>query len=89
MVCGHCGTNINPGFKTCPNCNAVYRKRAGCIGNFFGLLGLLVLVSGALSLLAGLVVGKTQVLPLGLLLLAVGGGMTWVVIKLTPYKWRR
>lgn len=87
MVCGLCGTDINPGFRKCKNCGAVYRQRAGCIGGFFGFLGVLFLVSGALSLLAGLVAGKTQVLPLGLLLLAVGGGMTWVVIKLTPYKW--
>jgi uncharacterized protein (DUF983 family) len=30
-VCGHCGTAINPGFRTCPACGATYRKRTGAL----------------------------------------------------------
>lgn len=50
MLCGHCGTPINPGFTTCPACGAVYRRRLGFLATFPATLGAVAIVFGALVL---------------------------------------
>jgi hypothetical protein len=29
MICGHCGTEVRDGFRTCPSCGARYERRIG------------------------------------------------------------
>jgi hypothetical protein len=81
MQCGFCGTEVNPGFNTCPACKAVYQKKLGCVGTLFGLLG-------GLMVLAGLFIGAMNGWLLGLLVVAAGLVPGWLAGKfLAPYKW--
>ena len=40
MVCGFCGTEIKPGFSTCPQCGAMLSQSMGCLGQIFILLAM-------------------------------------------------
>jgi uncharacterized protein (DUF983 family) len=83
MQCGFDGTEIKPGYNQCPSCGAVYRKSAGCIGNLFGLLGMVIVGFVALPIMMFMHNGWL----LGLLVAAAGGGVVWVAHKLAPYRW--
>lgn len=90
MVCGHCGTDIKPGFKTCAACGAMYLKQSGCIGRLFELLGVLLLVAGVILMFPVLKGPKDQELALVDMSLIAGGAVILLVVKKTaPYKWFR
>jgi hypothetical protein len=50
MLCGHCGTAINPGFTTCPACGAVYRRRIGWLTDLSGFMGTVLFAAGLLPI---------------------------------------
>lgn len=89
MVCGHCGTSIKPGYKTCSACGAMYAKQSGCLGRLFGLLAVLLIISGVVMF------PFVKDDPGGGLLLVDGsflvGGVVIVIVvqKTAPYKWFR
>lgn len=37
MQCGHCGTEVNDGFTTCPSCGATYRMDHEAIKRGLGI----------------------------------------------------
>jgi hypothetical protein len=89
MQCGHCGTQINEGFLTCPSCGAVYQKRVGCVpgllqylGVMFVLFGLILLYFNDNELEHRVQVGISCI---------VGGAAAflfgWYLKKVTPYLW--
>jgi Na+/melibiose symporter-like transporter len=83
MVCGHCGTDVKPGFYTCPSCGAVYRKvgGAGCLGQAFLILAILIIVLGIVPLAVGISDNSHGYLVFGLVLWAVAFGIAWMVYK--------
>lgn len=84
MVCGHCGTEINPGFNTCPACGALYVRGLGCLGILFGLPGLALLFASAVFWTA---LNNNAV---ALLLFALGCGMLWMCVKVSlRFRWER
>ena len=90
MVCGHCGTDIKPGFKTCAACGAMYLQQLGCLGRLFTVVGFLFLVSGGMMMF--LVANGPKDKTLGLLamsLFAGGAVMLLIAHKTAPYKWFR
>jgi hypothetical protein len=86
MVCGFCGTEINPGFDTCSKCGAVYRKvgGAGCLIGIMGMLSALLFLVGAIFF------GTGHVL-FGLVTFAVGAWIIWMSSKIerkrATYHW--
>lgn len=38
MRCGHCGSEVNDGFTTCPSCGATYRMDHDAIKRGLGLI---------------------------------------------------
>ena len=85
MVCGQCGTKINPGFNTCPSCGTTYQKSAS------GLVSTLLFIASVGFLLLGLVFiaygvisnGAFAAVPLGIILMAAGAGIVWTVVRRT------
>lgn len=82
MQCGHCGTQINNGFTTCPACGAVYRKRPGMIAQVSRTTGVLFLVLGFTD--PTLDRGRSFLIT-GAVLFAFGCFAVWR----TPYLWWR
>jgi hypothetical protein len=76
MVCGFCGTDVKPGFYTCPQCGAVYRKVGGlgCLGGIFIYVAAFIIALGVLPMLYGHVL-------FGLGLSGVGAGIVWMLNK--------
>ena len=98
MLCGYCGTEVEPGLLTCPGCQATYgRKSPGFAGILLivllGGLAVLLIVSGIRGTVSPLYEGKDmKTLPFGLLMLGVGAGLMRVVVTIarkTSYGWTR
>ncbi len=90
MVCGHCGTDIKPGFKTCTACGAMYLQQLGCLGRLFALVGVLLLASGGIIFFVVVNGPKDQTLALVDMSLIAGGAVILLIVrKTTPYKWFR
>jgi membrane-bound ClpP family serine protease len=90
MVCGHCGTDIKPGFKTCAACGAMYLQQLGCLGRLFTLLGVLLLVLGGMLVFFVANGPKNQALGLVDMSLILGGAVMLLIAKKTAsYKWFR
>ena len=83
MFCGHCGTAIKPGYKTCSACGAMYLQQSGCIGRLFGLVGVLLLVAGGIIVFPVLNGPKDQTLALVDMSLIAGGGVILLIVKRT------
>lgn len=85
MVCGFCGSEINPGFNTCPKCRAKLVKvgGAGCLTNIMGVLSVLLMFLGTIFLATGHLSG--------LVMWVVGPGILWmsrkIEIKRSTYHW--
>jgi hypothetical protein len=97
MQCGHCGSQINKGFATCPACGAVYQKRVGCVAEIIQYFGFVCLLAGVLELFGisihkePLPIGGTSLPPL-VVWLAIGIGSLMLhrlIVLLTPYRWYR
>ncbi len=90
MICGLCGTDIKPGFLTCPGCQATY-------GRMFTGWGIAMFVPVCLLLFVGFMAtgqGLTErnsfkALAIGILCLAAAVWIFWMVFKKSPRGWRR
>jgi hypothetical protein len=88
MVCGFCGTDIKLGFETCAGCGATHGRTLSCFGMLV-LLGVMVLFwAGLMPTREGLF-EKDSIngLAPGILLLALGAGLMWLVITGSRNKW--
>jgi hypothetical protein len=91
MQCGQCGSKINPGYYTCPNCRATYQKSASGLAYmllFIPALGFVVL--GLVFIAAGFISdskGAFAAVPFGVLLIGVAFVLVWLINKKAPYKW--
>jgi hypothetical protein len=91
MQCGHCGTQINKGFSTCPACGAVYQKQVGWIAGLLQYFGIIFLLFGALGYFGKF---NQESLPIGTVAVVSGIGISCLVLRriivsLTPYRWYR
>lgn len=80
MLCGFCGTNINPGFKTCPACKATYRKILPPLANLAVAFAIFLFL-GALLEMAFVNVAA------GIFLAVVAVVIVWLMQKTARYKW--
>jgi len=89
MVCGFCGTEIRPGFGTCPQCGAMFKRRLGCLGEIFMFLATAVNI---LLFFGGIGFVFTGHLPFALVLWAAAAvifGIAWRVLKRANRAWVR
>ena len=89
MVCGFCGTSINPGFNTCTSCGAIYKKVLGCFGTLIALAAVVVLsFSFAATAVCVMIKGFAGIaLLLGVPLMGASGFILWLTLKTARYKW--
>ena len=88
MVCGQCGTKINPGFNTCPSCGVTYQKSAsGLVRTLLFIASVGFLLLGLFFIAYGLIANRAPAAaPFGVLLMAAGAGIAWLINKTAPYK---
>lgn len=87
MRCGHCGTEINAGYSTCPACGAVYRRRPGFLAEFPAYFGWALIAAGVLFAVSEpdyRTAGVVMVLA-GVASIAFGRGIR----RATPFRWYR
>jgi hypothetical protein len=77
MICGLCGTDIKPGFLTCPGCQATY-------GTMLTPGGIALFVPAFLLLFVGF-----KALTIGILCLAAAVWILWTIFKKSPRGWRK
>jgi len=90
MLCGFCGTNINPGFNTCTGCGATYKKVMGCLGNLISAVAIVLLVFGFMATMLSVVLKEfAGGAWIGVPLIAAGGGFLYLRVKKAQYQWVR
>jgi hypothetical protein len=98
MLCGYCGTEVETGLLTCPECQATYGRRLPGFAGIvlivlLGGLAVFLIVSGIRGTVTPLHEGKgLNTLPFGLLMIGVGAGLMRVVVttaRKTLYGWTR
>lgn len=90
MICGLCGKNVEPGYLTCPGCQATYGPMLtkGLLAMF--LLAYMLLFAGFLATAEGLIDRPSyNALALGILSLAAAAWTLRLIYKKTPRGWRK
>jgi hypothetical protein len=88
MLCGFCGTEVNPGFYTCRACGATYQKTSTWLGKLLliPMVGLGFIGPGLILLCFGMDEPRAA-LPVGVLWIVVEVCLVIVIRRLTKYVW--
>ncbi len=97
MVCGFCGTNINPGFSTCPSCGATRTRVMGVFARLIcALVSIVITIVLALTILGFALLAASRGVGAGLGVLSVGVPVmgacvfvVWLMKKTGSYQWIR
>ncbi len=90
MICGLCGTDIKPGFLTCPGCQATYGRMLTGWGIAMFVPELLLLFVGFMATGEGLTeMHSLKALTIGVLCLAAAVWIFWIILKKSPRGWRQ
>jgi hypothetical protein len=90
MLCGFCGTNINPGFNTCAGCGATYKKVMGCFGNIISGVAVILLFFGLMATILGVALKEfAGGVWIGIPMIGVAVGILYAAVKTARYQWIR
>jgi hypothetical protein len=90
MICGLCGTDIKPGFLTCPGCQATYGTMLTPGGIALFVPAFLLLFVGFMATGEGLTEKHDlKALTIGILCLAAAVWILWTIFKKSPRGWRK
>lgn len=90
MLCGFCGTNINPGFNTCTGCGATYKKVSGCFGNLISAFAVMLFFFGFMVIIFSLGIKAFAAgLWIGIPLIVASVGIICLAAKKAQYQWVR
>lgn len=87
MQCGHCGTQVNEGYFTCPACGAVYQRRIGIFAEMLWYMGWGCVVFAGFFFWTNGKVDETvkMLIAAGIVLVVLQKLLVWI----TPYRWWR
>jgi hypothetical protein len=88
MVCGLCGTNINPGFSTCSACGATYEGHGTCLSNLLVFASIPLLLFGFIMTAICFLTEHPAGGLIGIVLIVVAVGVFWLAAKIKgPRSW--